>query len=222
MALCLSPPPGPRATAPWSPGGLTLSALSALRPSRGGFRRLPDLRRGGHRRQCRCAGRICWPESGAPGVGGRRADRPGAPAGGRGSSRRGAVHGRTAPPGPCGPGWRPSRRWRSPSGRSGPLLAGARRAVAQRRHVGRGGRRGDLGRAPAAGGRGPALEPSSAVGVAVARTEARTSGALVVAIGTATGLKGRRADTAARSGGRPRGGRKVPARPVRLSASRGR
>ncbi|WP_406482303.1 hypothetical protein [Streptomyces platensis] len=34
------------------------------------------------------------------------------------------------------------------------------------------------------------LEPSSAVGVAVARTEARTSGALVVAIGTATGLKG--------------------------------
>ncbi|WP_330315967.1 hypothetical protein [Streptomyces platensis] len=34
------------------------------------------------------------------------------------------------------------------------------------------------------------LEPSSAVGVAVARAEARTSGALVVAIGTATGLKG--------------------------------
>ncbi|MGW2388488.1 pyridoxal-phosphate dependent enzyme [Streptomyces lydicamycinicus] len=34
------------------------------------------------------------------------------------------------------------------------------------------------------------LEPSSAVGVAVARAQARTSGALVVAIGTATGLKG--------------------------------
>ncbi|MFI1496738.1 pyridoxal-phosphate dependent enzyme [Streptomyces platensis] len=34
------------------------------------------------------------------------------------------------------------------------------------------------------------LEPSSAVGVAVARAEARRSGALVVAIGTATGLKG--------------------------------
>ncbi|MGY5130441.1 pyridoxal-phosphate dependent enzyme [Streptomyces nigrescens] len=34
------------------------------------------------------------------------------------------------------------------------------------------------------------LEPSSAVASAVAREEARTSGALVVAIGTATGLKG--------------------------------
>ncbi|MCF3142014.1 hypothetical protein [Streptomyces platensis] len=36
---------------------------------------------------------------------------------------------------------------------------------------------------------GVLLEPRSAVGVAVARAEARTSGALV-AIGTATGLKG--------------------------------
>ncbi len=39
-----------------------------------------------------------------PGVGGRRVDRPGAPAGGRGNGRRGTVHRRAAPPGPRGPG----------------------------------------------------------------------------------------------------------------------
>ncbi|MGW8972232.1 hypothetical protein [Streptomyces platensis] len=46
----------------------------------------------------------------------------------------------------------------------------------------------------AAGRRGPApgavVRRGVAVGVAVARAEARTFGALVVAIGTATGLKG--------------------------------
>ncbi|MGY5138346.1 hypothetical protein ACWGJW_39225 [Streptomyces nigrescens] len=43
-------------------------------------------------------------------------------------------------------------------------------------------------RRPAA--EGLLLEPSSAVASAVVRAQARTSGGLVVAVGTATGLKG--------------------------------
>lgn len=91
-----------------------------------------------------------------PGVGGRGADGAGAPAGGRGAVRLGAVHRRAAPPGPRGAGAYASDA-RADGGvlprRGAALLAGAGRAVAQRRLGRCCGRRRHHGGTPEAGGR---------------------------------------------------------------------